>query len=89
MMGIIDGDCSLGKGVNVCLPAPPPPRQISRCSPKTHTTITGRGPGHTPLTARVPAHPTRNWTKQQQDALMGGPLEFFPTHMCDSNHLLA
>ncbi len=52
---------------------PPPPRRIACRSPKTRTTIAGRGLD-TPLSAR-------NWTKQQQDNLMGRPLEFF-LHTC-------
>ncbi len=88
-MGVFDGDCSLGEGVIVCLPAPPPPQRIACPSPKMRATITGWGPGHATLAACVPAPLARNWTKPQQDNFMGRPLEFFPTHVCDSTNLLA
>jgi hypothetical protein len=58
-----------------------------RASPaQTRVENTGRDPGHVPI-PRASTPPPRTQLAQQDD-LMGGPLEFFLTHVCDNTHLL-
>ncbi len=59
--------------------------RIARRLPKTRVENTGRDPGH----VSIPRASTPPRTQlAQQDDLMGGPLEFFLTHVCDSTHFL-
>jgi hypothetical protein len=87
--GRFGGDCSLGEGVNVCLPCPPPPRRIARCSPKTRTRNRWQGsPDTPPLAARVPTPPPRTQLVKRTKILNGRTSRAFSTPVCDSTHLV-
>jgi hypothetical protein len=68
---------------------PPPPPRIARRSPKMRKKNTGWGPRTRPHSqhASLPRAPQRLISKKGQKYL-GGPVEFFLTHVCESTHSL-